>query len=125
MNKHKSFSVRKRIQSFRYAFSGLCRFFFEEHNAILHLLATVTVGILIIFFKIRGFELLALVIVTGGVWITELINTAIEKSMDHLSPAQHSNVKYIKDLAAAAVLVAAGVALVTGAIIFIPHFFYS
>jgi len=96
------------------------RFFFEEHNAILHLLATVTVGIMIIFFKISGAELLALVMVTGGVWITELINTAIEKIMDHLSPEQHPQVKYIKDLAAAAVLVAAAVALITGAIIFIP-----
>ena len=106
--------------SFRYAFSGLVRFFFEEHNAVLHLLATVTVGILIIFFKISGAELLALMMVTGGVWITELINTAIEKIMDHLSPEQHPRVKYIKDLAAAAVLVAAAVALITGAIIFIP-----
>jgi len=115
-----SFSFRARLCSFRYAFNGLVRFFFEEHNAILHLLATVTVGILIIFFKIRGYELLALVIVTGGVWITELINTAIEKIMDHLSPEQHPQVKYIKDLAAAAVLVAAAVALMTGTIIFIP-----
>jgi len=96
------------------------RFFFEEQNAVLHLLATVTVGIMIIFFKISGAELLALVMVTGGVWITELINTAIEKIMDHLSPEQHPRVKYIKDLAAAAVLVAAAVALITGAIIFIP-----
>jgi len=40
--------------------------------------------------------------------------------MDHLSPEQHPRVKYIKDLAAAAVLVAAAVALITGAIIFIP-----
>ncbi len=120
MVNQKSFSWRARLGSFRYAFSGLVRFFFEEHNAVLHLLATVTVGIMIIFFKISGAELLALVMVTGGVWITELINTAIEKIMDHLSPEQHPRVKYIKDLAAAAVLVAAAVALITGAIIFIP-----
>ncbi len=120
MRNNVSFSWMARLGSFRYAFSGLVRFFFEEHNAILHLLATVTVGILIIFFKISGAELLALVMVTGGVWITELINTAIEKIMDHLSPEQHPRVKYIKDLAAAAVLVAAAVALITGAIIFIP-----
>ena len=120
MKERKPFSIGARLGSFRYAFNGLVCFFFEEHNAILHLLATVTVGILIIFFKVRGYELLALVMVTGGVWLTELINTAIEKIMDHLSPEQHPRVKYIKDLAAAAVLVAAAVALVTGAIIFIP-----
>lgn len=123
MVKQRTFSWRARLASFRFAFSGLVRFFFEEHNALLHLVATVVVAGMIIFFRIRGHELLALVMVTGGVWITELINTAMEKTMDHLSPAQHPNVKYIKDLAAAAVLVAAAVALVTGAIIFIPRLF--
>ncbi len=108
------------MRSFRYAYTGLLHFFFEEHNATLHLLATVIVTIMAVYFRIVGAELLALVMVTGGVWITELINTAIEQTMDHLSPDQHPNVKYIKDLAAAAVLVAAGVALITGGIIFIP-----
>ncbi len=125
MKKYKPFLLRDRLGSFRYAFSGMMRFFFEEHNAILHLLATVTVGILVFFFRIRGAELLALVIVTGGVWITEMINTAIEKIMDHLSPEQHPRVKYIKDLAAAAVLLAALVALVTGGIVFIPKLINS
>jgi diacylglycerol kinase len=98
----------------------MMRFFFEEHNAILHLLATVTVVILVFFFRIRGAELLALVIVTGGVWITELINTAIENIMDMISPEKHPKVKYIKDLAAAAVLIAAIVALITGSIVLLP-----
>jgi diacylglycerol kinase len=103
----------------------MMRFFFEEHNAILHLLATVTVVILVFFFRIRGAELLALVIVTGGVWITELINTAIENIMDMISPEKHPKVKYIKDLAAAAVLMAAIVALTTGSIVLLPKIIYG
>jgi diacylglycerol kinase (ATP) len=120
-----SFSFRARVRSFRYAWSGMMRFFFEEHNAILHLLATVTVVILVFFFRIRGVELLALVIVTGGVWITELINTAIEHIMDMISPEKHPEVKYIKDLAAAAVLMAAIVALTTGSIVLLPKIIYG
>jgi diacylglycerol kinase (ATP) len=120
-----SFSFRARVRSFRYAWSGMMRFFFEEHNAILHLLATVTVVILVFFFRIRGVELLALVIVTGGVWITELINTAIEHIMDLISPEKHPEVKYIKDLAAAAVLMAAIVALTTGSIVLLPKIIYG
>lgn len=119
------FSFRARVRSFRYAWSGMMRFFFEEHNAILHLLATVTVVILVFFFRIRGVELLALVIVTGGVWITELINTAIEHIMDMISPEKHPEVKYIKDLAAAAVLMAAIVALTTGSIVLLPKIIYG
>lgn len=109
------------MRSFRYAFSGLLHFFFEEHNAIVHLLATIVVSLLIIYFRIGGYELLALVIVTGGVWVAELLNTAIEQVMNVVSPERHPKVKYIKDLAAAAVLVAAMVALITAGIIFIPR----
>ena len=125
MKSSKSFSLKARLQSFRYAFSGLGRFFFEEHNAILHMLATVTVVILIFFFRTRGVELMALVIVTGGVWITELINTAIEHIMDMIYPEKHPKVKYIKDLAAAAVLIAAMVALITGSIVLLPKIIYG
>lgn len=89
----------------------------------MHLVATVVVAVLIVFFRIRGAELLALLIVTAGVWITELINTAIEKIMDHLSPEQHPRVKYIKDLAAAAVFVAAVLAFAAGVIVFAPKLF--
>lgn len=121
MKEHKSFSARTRLHSFRYAFSGLLQFFFEEHNAILHLLATVVVTIMVVYFRIEGAELLALVIVTGGVWVAELLNTAIEQVMNMVSPERHPKVKYIKDLAAAAVLVAALVALITAGIIFIPR----
>lgn len=121
MKKNKSFSVRTRLRSFRFAFSGLLQFFFEEHNAIVHLLATVIVTIMAVYFRIDGTELLALVIVTGGVWVAELLNTAIEQVMNMVSPERHPKVKYIKDLAAAAVLVAALVALITAGIIFIPR----
>lgn len=121
MKKNKTFSIGTRLHSFRYAFSGLLQFFFEEHNAILHLLATVIVTIMVVYFRIEGAELLALVIVTGGVWVAELLNTAIEQVMNMVSPERHPNVKYIKDLAAAAVLVAALVALITAGIIFIPR----
>lgn len=121
MKKNKTFSIGTRLHSFRYAFSGLLQFFFEEHNAILHLLATVIVTIMVVYFRIEGTELLALVIVTGGVWVAELLNTAIEQVMNMVSPERHPKVKYIKDLAAAAVLVAALVALITAGIIFIPR----
>lgn len=117
------FSWQARGRSFRYAYNGLARFFLEEHNALLHLLATAGVGILILYFRVRGGELIALLLVTSLVWVTELLNTALEKTMDLLHPGRHPQVKYIKDLAAAAVLISAVTALVTGALIFIPKIF--
>ncbi|MBS1653946.1 MAG: diacylglycerol kinase family protein [Bacteroidetes bacterium] len=120
MKQASSFSLKERGRSFGFAFAGIIQFFRSEHNAWLHLVATVIVFSAAYFFSITGMQLAALAIVTGFVWVTEIINTAIEKAMDFISTERHPAIKYIKDLSAAAVLLAAISALVTGAIIFIP-----
>jgi diacylglycerol kinase (ATP) len=56
----------------------------------------------------------------GFVWVTEILNTCIERIMDFISTEQDPKIGVIKDLAAAAVLFAALTAVVAGAIIFIP-----
>ena len=73
--------------------------------------------------RVSKTELLALVFAIGFVWVAEMFNTCIEKVMDHLAPHQHEDVKFIKDLAAGAVLTAALVALIVGGVVFIPKFF--
>jgi diacylglycerol kinase (ATP) len=118
----KKFSLRARGQSFKYAFDGLAQFFRGEHNALLHLLATLLVIILAIILQVSKWEVIVLVIVTGSVWAAELFNTAIEKIMDFISVKEHPGIKFIKDISAAAVLVTALVALIAGCIIFIPKF---
>jgi diacylglycerol kinase (ATP) len=65
-------------------------------------------------------ELLALVFAIGFVWVAEMFNTCIERMMDFISTEKRPEIKFIKDLSAGAVLVAAITALVTGGIIFIP-----
>ncbi|MEI9811032.1 MAG: diacylglycerol kinase family protein [Bacteroidota bacterium] len=117
------FSFRKRMLSFRFAFNGIKTFFREEHNARIHLAATITVFFAAWFFDLMRHEIISLIIVTGFVWAAEIFNTVVENTMDFISPAYHPKVKYIKDLSAAAVLVAAFTALLTALIIFIPKFF--
>ena len=114
------FSIRKRLLSFRYAAEGIRRFFWGEHNARIHLMATIVVGVAAWLFNVSRMELLALVAAIGGVWITEMLNTCIEKLADLITLEEHPAIKFIKDLAAGAVLVAALVAVIIGLIIFIP-----
>lgn len=116
----KRFSWRARFKSFVYAFEGLIWFFRREHNARIHGFATVFVLLISFLFKISGLDLIAILFAIALVLIAEMFNTAIEKIMDHLSPAQHPAVKVIKDIAAAAVLIAAIVAAIVGLMIFIP-----
>jgi len=115
-----SFSIRARIKSFRYAFEGLISFFAAEHNAIIHLLITLLAIGAGAFFHVSKNEWIAIILVTGFVWMTELFNTAIEKLCDFVSHDVHPGIKLIKDVSAAAVLVAAVVAFSTGVMIFLP-----
>ncbi len=120
MGKQNSFSLSARFKSFVYAFSGLFNFIRTEHNTWLHLVATAAVVILAIVFPVSQTEIMALVFATGLVWMAEIINSAIERIMDFVSPQKHPSVKLIKDMAAGAALVAAITALAVGCLVFIP-----
>ncbi len=114
------FSVRSRIKSFSYAISGIRRFVWQEHNARIHAAATIIVVIVALILGVSRLEAVALALVIGGVWITEMVNTCLEKMADFISPQRDPTIKYIKDLAAGAVLVAAITAVIVGLFIFIP-----
>ncbi len=119
---NKRFSIQKGIKSFQYAFDGLHQFFRTEHNAWLHLLATIAVLVMAFIFPVTRIEAIALLLAAGLVWVAEIVNTAIEKMMDFISGEKNAAIKRIKDLSAAAVLVAAIIAAVIGCLIFIPKF---
>ena len=121
--KSQEFSIRARIKSFRYALEGIAAFFLSEHNAWLHFMATVAVFTLATLVGVTKNELLALVFAIGFVWVAEMFNTCIERVMDFISDQQHKEIKFIKDVASGAVLVAAITAVAVGAIIFIPKLF--
>jgi diacylglycerol kinase len=119
----KSFSMAHRLKSFSYAWAGIKALLRTEHNARIHLAFTVCAIILSMLFKLTMPEITLLIIVVAMVWIAELFNTCFEKLMDFLSAEIHPQVKLIKDMAAAAVLVASFAAFTVGAIIFIPKIF--
>lgn len=120
MKNDNTFSVKARARSIKHAFEGIAIFFKEEHNARIHLVATILVIMLSIIFTISLMELIVLILAVGFVWVAELFNTAIEKMMDFIMPEQNDKIKLIKDLSAAAVLIAALTAFATGCFIFIP-----
>jgi diacylglycerol kinase (ATP) len=111
--------LRQRIKSFGFAIAGIIAFLRSEPHARIHAVATVIVVAAGWWFGLTGNQWIALLLVIGLVWITEMFNTVVEKIMDHLSPDYHPRVKWIKDVAAGAVLIAAIIALITGCIIFL------
>jgi diacylglycerol kinase (ATP) len=119
MEPNKNMSLRSRGNSFKYAFNGLYQIFRYEPNARLHAIAAsgvITAGCIM---HISPAKWIALVFAIGMVWITEALNTCIEKLCDFACDNKlHPAIKIIKDIAAAAVLIAAGVSIVAGIIVF-------
>jgi diacylglycerol kinase len=120
MKVNKPFLLRDRMRSLYYAMTGILVFIRDEHNARIHLVATIVVGIAAYFFRVSWSAAAALTIVVGMVWITEMLNTCVERMMDFVHPEEHPSIKFIKDLAAGAVLAAAVTAVLVGLLIFIP-----
>ncbi len=120
MSKQKPFSISERIKSFQYAFAGLKTLFLDEHNARIHLVSALIAITLGFVLKISLNEWIALVVVMALVFICELINTSLEAMADFASPEKHPQIKKVKDLAAASVLISAVSALIVGIILFGP-----
>jgi len=110
----------KFFRSFRYAIRGIWTVFKEEFNARVHFLAALVVIILGFVLKVAWFEWIILILVMGGVFTMELINTSIEGLADLYSMEFNPKIRKIKDLSAGAVLVAAITALIIGMVIFLP-----
>ena len=116
-----SFNLRARIDSFKHAFRGVVVLVIGQHNARLHLLATVLVVVCGWYFSIAALEWTALLLAIGGVWMAEALNTAVEELADAVHPEQHPSIRNAKDVAAAAVLLFAVCALLVGLVIFVPY----
>ena len=110
----------KFFRSFKYAIRGIGTVFKEEFNARVHFLAALVVIVLGFVLKVAWFEWIILILVMGGVFTMELINTSIEGLADLYSMELNPKIKKIKDLSAGAVLVAAITALIIGLVIFLP-----
>ena len=111
------------MKSFLFAFKGLAYAFKTQLNFRIHCFFTVAAAVLGLYAQLNFSEWLWISLAIALVIILELINTAIEVLVDLISPEQNLKAGSIKDLSAAAVLVAGLFALVVGLIIFVPKLF--
>ena len=98
---------------------GIKIFFQTQHNAWIHILATVIVIIVGNVVGLSTAEWCWISLAIALVFITEMLNTAIEFLTDLVSPEYHPLAKKTKDVAAGAVLVSAIFAVVIGIYVFL------
>ena len=116
-----AFSVLGRLRSIRHALAGIALMLRTQHNAWLHLGATLGVIAAGIALKIDANDWRWLVVAIVLVWVSEAVNTAFEHLCDVVSPDFHASVKISKDIAAGAVLITAIGAVALGGLVFLPY----
>ncbi len=109
-----------RLTSFRYAFAGWWYMLRTQRNAWIHAVISTAVFALGLWLGLGRLEWAILVLTVGLVWMTEFVNTALEALVDLASPDLHPLAKVGKDVAAAAVLVGAGTAVLVGLLVLGP-----
>lgn len=110
-----------RLNSVSHALRGMAQLVRTQPNARVHLLATLLVCAVGLYFSLERMEWLWLVVAMVLVWSAEAFNTALEQLADTVHPARHPGIGRAKDMAAAAVLIAALGAAVIGVLVFAPH----
>jgi diacylglycerol kinase (ATP) len=106
------------IKSFGYALRGLGFAFYYQKHMKVHLIITILITILGLLFAISKFEWMALLLSITLVLFAEIINTALEISVDLTTKKTKLRAMLAKDLAAGAVLITSINAILIGCFIF-------
>ncbi len=110
----------KLTRSFRFAWGGIVYCVRTQQNFRIHLVILSVVCFAGIVFDISGTEWMFVVMCGTSVLVLEAINTALEYMCDLITKDFHPGIGIIKDVAAAAVLIAAAGSVLIGLIIFLP-----
>ena len=120
-NNKRKWKNRDVISSLKFALTGVFTAFKEEKNMRSHVLSAVAAIIAGLIFRISAIEWLFLLLSIFLVIAFEIMNSAVENVVDLASDYHFSmRAKNAKDMAAGAVLVVSGFAVITGLIIFLP-----
>ncbi len=113
-----SMSIIKILKSFKHAIDGIIYTLKNERHMRFHIVASVAVLIFSLFFKLNVEKYCILFLTIAFVIVSEFFNTAVESVIDIESENYSVVAKIAKDVAAGAVLVAAGFAVLVGICLF-------
>ena len=106
------------LQSLNWAFEGVIHVLRTQRNMRIHFAVATVVLILAFSYGVTKLELMALLVAISFVLIAEMVNTAIEATIDLATTSFDPLAKAAKDIAAGAVLIAAVNAIVIGYLVF-------
>jgi diacylglycerol kinase (ATP) len=114
----RKFKNKDIIDSFNSAIEGFLFVVKTQRNMRIHFLLAVFVVLLGIYLNFSRMELIMLLFAAGLVLITEMINTAMELTINYVEPEHADWVKIVKDITAGAVLTSSIIAFIVGYLLF-------
>ena len=109
------------LASWKYSMQGLAYAYRYEQSMLIHVFLTIATLICNIVFKVTGVEWGISILVLGVVLSSELINTAIEATVDLVTLEINPLAKIAKDCGSAATGVTSIMAAIIIFIIFLPY----
>ena len=118
-------NINDRLKAFKHAFNGLTAAIQTESHLKIHFLILLVVLNLGFYFNLNAYEWMAVIFCSAMVIALELINSALEALCDLVMPNENNKIKYIKNVAAASVLVSAIASIIIGYLVFWPHIVFK
>lgn len=116
--------LRRTLYSFRHAGRGFAWAFSSQANLRVHFAAALVVLLAAVLLRFSAIEVVGLLLCFAIVIAAELFNTTLEVLIDYAWPEHHPMIGRAKDVAAAAVLVAAIGTAIVGILLFARHIFF-
>lgn len=110
--------IKKFTESFNHAIEGIIYTVRTQRNMKIHMFVAILVLFFSLFFDFSKLEMVILLLTITLVIVLEMINTAIEATIDVLANYYHPLAKIAKNVSAGAVLVAAANAIVVAYLLF-------
>lgn len=112
---------RNLVESFNSAIEGFIYVFKSQLNMRLHFLIGLSVLLFGIFLNFTYIELVILCLTIGFVLFAEMLNTAVEHTIDLVKEEFHPLARIVKDICAGAVLLSAVSSIIVGYVLFVSR----
>ena len=119
-NKSKYTGLKRIVASTAYSIDGIKYSFLNEKSLMIYSVLSILAILLAFLLDISTNQWMALLLALGVVLTIELINTAIEATVDMVTTEYNPLAKIAKDCGSAATFVSSVIALIIALVIFIP-----
>lgn len=115
--------MQKFLKGFVYASEGIFLAIRKERNLRVQVVIAFIVTVAAILTGMTQSEWFIILILFGGMFALEIMNSAIERVVDLVTTEEHPLAKQAKDLAAGSVLIFAIISAIIGLCLFVPKWF--